>query len=335
MKNLNYFITKKKIPSNTRLRYLITIPCVNREERNAINVIDKTFEIFDNSGLFNSNIDISILLFESGSNNTNYLKCIDTYKIKYPSTMINIIYSNKSLNGISNTFKMFFYIKKLPLHLFDFIIWMDDDIYVCKNFIKNADAWIKNYANYSLFSSLYVPYNTFLIKDKKDVQMANLPGFYGTCCTIFKPRLANFVIPFWYDSHFEEFNYNPDTRFRDSVRKYFPSVKRICVSFPSLVEHMNIGSAIKEKKDVKIGHKAKFFIGIDNDPKFYNDDNIFGISEQKSNNKLNDESNDKTKDDKTKDKSKDDKTKDDKTKDESKDDKTKENDIKIWTNYMH
>jgi hypothetical protein len=33
---------------------------------------------------------------------------------------------------------------------------------------------------------------------------------------------------------------------------------------------MNIGSAIKMKKEVKIGHKAKFFIGCDKDPMVYN-----------------------------------------------------------------
>ena len=274
MIDTNYFISKKKIQSDVKLNYLLTIPCVNREERNAINVIDKTFECFEKSGLFNSDINIHILLFESGSKDVSYLNFIDIYKEKYctvdnSNIKIEVIYSNLPLNGVSNTFKMFFYINKISNSLYDYVMWMDDDIFVCKNFIKNADTWIKNYANFSLFSSLYVPYNSFLIKNKKYVQLANLPGFYGTCCTIFKPRLARYILPFWNNEHFDNFNYNPDARFRDCLRKYFPNEKRICVSFPSLVEHMNIGSSIDKHKKINTGHKAKFYIGCENDLLLY------------------------------------------------------------------
>lgn len=276
MQSINQFITKQKIPYTTKLKYLITIPCVNREERNAINVIDKTFESFEKSGLFDTDINLTIILFESGSKNLSYLDFIQTYITKYCSgestKKIEISYSSISLNGISNTLKMFFYINKLPQETYDFIIWMDDDIFVCKNFIKNADIWIKNYANFSVFSSLYVPYNSSPIQNRKFVQLANLPGFYGTCCTIFKPKLSKYVIPHWYDAHFERFEYNPDTRFRDSVRRNFPFAHKICVSYPSLVQHMNIGSAIKQKKKVNKGHKTLNFIGEMNDPELYIND---------------------------------------------------------------
>ena len=269
MNKIDYFITKKKIPYNTKLKYLITIPCVNREERNAINVIDKTFEIFEKSGLFksdNDNYEVSIMLFESGSNDTSYLNFLE----KYNNNKVKLIYSSMKLDGNSNTLKMFYTISKLPLNLYDFIIWMDDDIFVCDNFMKNADAWIKQYSNYSLFSSLYVPYDSTPVIARKHLHLSNLPAFYGTCCTIFKPLLSKYVLPHWYNYHFNKFNYNPDVRFRESLRKEFPNANKICVSYPSLVEHMNIGSAIKMKKETKIGHKAKFFIGCDKDPMIYN-----------------------------------------------------------------
>ena len=100
---INYFITKKKIPSDTKLKYLITIPCVNREERNAVNIIDKTFENFEKSGLFSSDIDVSIILFESGSNDKSYLNFLE----KYNTQKIKVIYSDAKLDGNSNTLKMF------------------------------------------------------------------------------------------------------------------------------------------------------------------------------------------------------------------------------------
>jgi len=266
MIHLDYFINKKIIPRDTNLKYLITIPCVNRSERNAINVIDRTFESFKKSGMFDSDINFTIMLFESGSKDTSYLDFINDYNMK---NNIHIIKSELPLNGNSNTLRMFYYLNKLQDNLYDFVIWMDDDVFVCNKFLENADAWVKNYANFSLFSSLYVPYNSFPIKGREHVQLANLPGFYGTCCTIFKPKLSKFVIPLWYNQHFEKFNYNPDTRFRDGIKQHFPNAKQICVSYPSLVQHMNIGSAIKQKTVVKQGHKTKTFIGEDNDPKFY------------------------------------------------------------------
>lgn len=287
MTSINYFINNKKIDHGVKLRYLIAIPCVNRAERNAVNVIERTFESFKKAGMFESDIYFKICLFESGSRDTSYLDFIKNY-MPYNSTEtetdtdidiikinkqnnydIEILYSSIPLNGNSNTLKMFFYLNKLSENSYDFVIWMDDDVYVCKKFLENADTWIKNYANFSLFSSLYVPYNSFPISNKKFVQMANLPGFYGTCCTIFKPKLSKYVIPTWYNPHFEKFSYNPDTRFRDGLRKHFPQAHKICVSYPSLVQHMNIGSAIKQKTKVNQGHMTKNFIGEENDPLYY------------------------------------------------------------------
>ena len=268
--NLNFFITNQQIPQNKKLKYLITIPCVNRMERNAINVIDKTFEEFEKSNMFDSNINenisFDIMLFESGSRDTSYLNFIQGYKQK---VNISVLYSNSPLNGVSNTLRMFLYIKQLPENYYDFIIWMDDDVFVCQNFMKNADTWIKNYANFSIFSSLYVPYNSTFVYSKKYLNLAHLTDFIGTCCTIFKPQLAQHIIPNWYNPHFEQFKYNPDTRFRDSVRRKFPTVKKICVSFPSIVEHMNIGSSIYMNKNINKGHKAKNYVGSHHDPQYY------------------------------------------------------------------
>ena len=258
---INSFITKKVIPQNENLKYLIAIPCVNRLERNAVNVIDRTFESFEKSGLFESNIQVDICLFESGSKDKTYLDCINKYK-QYKN--IQIIDTNLKLNAVSNTLRMMYFISKLKKDLYDYVLWMDDDIYVCKNFILNADIWIKRYANFSIFSSLYVPYASTPVN--KYLALSNISHFYGTCCTVFKPSLSKYVLNNWYNNHFEKFQYNPDTRFRDSIKLHFPTAKRICVSYPSFVEHMNIGSSIRMKKVENNGHKSKLFIGEDVDP---------------------------------------------------------------------
>jgi len=44
---MNKIITNKVIPFDKDLNYLIVIPCVNRDERNAVNIIDDTFLGFE------------------------------------------------------------------------------------------------------------------------------------------------------------------------------------------------------------------------------------------------------------------------------------------------
>ncbi len=265
---MNNIITNKVIEKDEKLKYLICIPCVNRQERDALNIIDKTFEGFEKSGMFNSNIDFDIILFESGSIDKSYLNFIEEYKSKYKKNIF-ISESKMRQNANTNTFRMFLYIKKIPKNYYNFIIWMDDDVFVCDKFIENADAWIKKYANFSYFSSLYVPYRTYFIKGSLNVQHADLSNFYGTCCTIFKQDVVNLPIQHWFWKHFELFNFNPDARFRDSIRRKNIGLKKICVSHPSLVQHMNVGSSIYKNKNINKGHKCNNFIGIDIDPKFY------------------------------------------------------------------
>jgi len=266
---MNTIITNKVIPFQHILNYLIVIPCVNREERNALNVIDKTFEGFEKSGLFESSIQFHIMLFESGSQDISYLESVKTYTNKYPGK-INIIYSNTKLNGVTNTYRMFDYIYKMTNKTkIDFIIWMDDDVFVCKKFIENADAWIKKFGNFSFFSSLYVPYKSSPITKDPHIHHASLPGFFGTCCTIFKPQILKYPLAQWFHQHHELFKFNPDVRFRESIRKYFFHVQKMCVSYPSLVQHMNIGSSIYQNKETNKGHSCNNFIGEENDPKFY------------------------------------------------------------------
>jgi hypothetical protein len=256
------FITKNVISKETVLNYLIIIPCVNRLERNAVNIIERTFQSFENGGVFTSKIKYDLLLLESGSYDLSYLYFLNKIIEKYPNLNIQLSRSPVPLDGYGNTYRMFYYIDKNKYN-YDYVIWMDDDIYVCKNFLENADSWIKKYANFSLFSSLYVPYKSVMIRGQKYCQLASLPTFFGTCCVVLKPGLAKYMLP-----HFMSFTGYPDFRFRKSILHYFPGISGIVVSYPSLVQHIGIGSSIYKHKKTT-GHKAKNFIGEDKDPKYY------------------------------------------------------------------
>ncbi len=229
----------KIIPKSKKLKYLICIPCVNRLERSNIhNVIHHTFHNFEHGNMFQSLISFDIILFESGSKDISYLDFINDYKSKYTNININIITSDTQLDGFTNTHRMFNHIHNNNLsNIYDFIIWMDDDIFVCKKFMENTDSWIKKYGNSSIFCSLYSPFPTFPVKNDPFANYAHIHNYYGSCCTIFKPILAKFIIPLFFHKYGK-----PDSKFRRSVEHFFPNQKIILVTPFSLVQHMNIGS---------------------------------------------------------------------------------------------
>ncbi len=269
---MNKIINLKPIPKNKKLKYAICITCVNREEKGHKNIIEDTFKSFENGGMFESKIDIEFLLFESGSKSIDYLNFLDKYKEKYSNLKIKIIENTFPLDGFTNTHRMFLYLTKFEKELkennkledlYDFILWMDDDIWVCKKFLENMDAWVKRFANFTIFSSLYVPFITFPMKNNNLAHSAYIYNYFGSCCTIFKPQLAKYII-----THFFEKVGKPDSKFRRSIEHYFPGSNKILVSSVSLVQHMNAGSVNHADNKGYKGHSAKNFVGFI-DPKIY------------------------------------------------------------------
>ncbi len=270
--DLSKIYSRKIINYEEKLKYLFVMPCVNRLERNAIQVIDKTFENFEKNKLFDNleNVEWKFLLLESGSKDIRYLDSILPYIQKYLN-QINIIYSQTPLDGPKNIYRIFDIASKLKESEYDFIIWMDDDIVVCENFLKNCDYWIRNYMNFTLFGSLYSPYHSFDVPklNSSICKQSYIRSYHGSCCTIFKPRLAKYILPLFFKPQMLRNVVEPDLRFRESIMKFFPQIQFFLVSYPSLVYHLNIGSAIYGHSNVKKGHQCREFIGTSNDPKWY------------------------------------------------------------------
>ncbi len=270
--DLQKLYNRQIIPFSQKLKYLFIMPCVNRLERNAIQVIDKTFDNFEKNKLFDTveNVEWKFLLLESGSKDLSYLNSILPYLENYKNN-INIIYSQSPLDGPKNIFRIFDIALKLKEDEFDFIIWMDDDIVVCENFLKNCDYWIRNYMNFTIFGSLYSPYHSFPVPNLNSniCKQSYVRSYHGSCCTIFKPILAKYIVPLFFKTNLLRNVVEPDLRFRESIMKFFPNIQFFLVSYPSLVYHLNIGSAIYGHKQVKKGHQCREFIGTSNDPKWY------------------------------------------------------------------
>jgi hypothetical protein len=273
--DLSNFYSRQKIPMIQKLKYLFVMPCVNRLERNAIQVIEKTFENFETNKLFDNlpNVEWKFILFESGSKDLSYLNPILPFVEKYKN-QIQIIFSQSPLDGPKNIFRIFDMAHKIDKNECDFIIWMDDDILVCQNFLKNCDFWIRNCMNFTIFGSLYSPYHSFPIQnfDSSSIcRQSYVRSYHGSCCTIFKPALAKYIIPLFFKTNLLRNVVEPDLRFRESIMKFFPNIQNFLVSYPSLVYHLNIGSAIYGHKQIKKGHQCREFIGVDKDPKWYID----------------------------------------------------------------
>ncbi len=269
---MNKIINLRPIPKNKKLKYLICITCVNREEKGHKNIIEDTFESFEEGGMFESKIDTEYILFESGSKNLDYLNFIEKYKEKYPNVKIQILNNSFPLDGFTNTHRMFLHLSKLDNelkennkleNLYDFILWMDDDIWVCKKFLENMDAWVKRFANFSIFSSLYIPFITFPMKNNNLAHHAFIYNYFCSCCSIFKPQIAKYVVPYFFSKVGK-----PDSKFRRCIEHHFPRMNKILVSSVSLVQHMNAGSVNHSDNNGYKGHWAKNFVGK-RDPQIY------------------------------------------------------------------
>ncbi len=85
--DLQKIYTLRRIGEDELCTYTVMIPCVNRTERGAINVIDKTFDNFEENGYFDEipNVNIQFYLLESGSKDLSYLAALKPYLDKYPN----------------------------------------------------------------------------------------------------------------------------------------------------------------------------------------------------------------------------------------------------------
>lgn len=249
------------------MRYLICIPCVNREEKaNVKNVIHITFKSFEDGGIFQQKkVPFDIFLFESGSKNLDYLQFLDEYRQKYPHIQIRVFTNDFPLDGYTNTHRMFLHLSQMEKETnpYDYVMWMDDDILVCKRFMENVDGWMRKFGHKSIFSSLYVCYPSFPTQIHPSVHYSHIHNYYGSCCTIFRPPLSR-AIP----QHFFNKVGKPDSKFRRCIEHFFPNHRTILVPNVSFVQHLNAGSVNHAGTQYK-GHKSHNFIGVRRDPKFW------------------------------------------------------------------
>ncbi len=250
-----------------RTKYLIAIPCVNRSEKGVPNVIHITFRSFEDGGLFRSKVPFDIFLFESGSQSIDYLDFINEYRTKYPNVKINIITNDFPLDGYTNTHRMFLHFNKMiqdeTMKEYNYVMWMDDDILVCKRFLENTDGWMRKFGHKSIFTSLYVCYPSFPAKIHPSVNYSYIHNYYGSCCTIFAPFLSKCV-----PQYFFSMVGKPDSKFRRCVEKFFPRQTTILVPKVSFVQHLNAGS-VNHAGTKYGGHWSHNFIGVNKDPKYW------------------------------------------------------------------
>lgn len=247
-----------------RWKYLLCLLCVNRQEKGCQNIIRYTFQSLENGGLFKTNIDWEMNIYESGSTDLSYLDFLQEYREKYPHVKIELKTNPFPLDGFTNTHRMFMDLSQMEQNRYDYVLWMDDDIVVCKKFMENMHGWMRTYGKKSLFTSLYVCYPSFPSKISPQVHWANIYNYYGSCCTIFKPQLAQYVI-----QHFFSKVGKPDSKFRRCMEHFFPQHTTILVPRVSLVQHMNMGSVNHANNKHYKGHRSHNFVGVNQDPKFY------------------------------------------------------------------
>lgn len=245
-------------------KYVISILAYNRSDLGNDNLIKESMISLYKSGLFESNIDFKLLLHDSGSLDMEYL---EEYK-NLPNVIIKKC--KQSTNQLVNAHSMLSYINN-NIEC-DYIIYMEDDILFCKNWLENIDNWIhKHEENTDLIFSFYSPYLDTLIEyeNNKDIDMwkYNIEKFYGAQCLAFKPdKILSILSIFNKSDLYPKNNGIGIPGFTDMLiqnwLKNNSEKSFIKCSVPNLIQHMNIASSYGTT-----GHKSLCFFGEDVDPR--------------------------------------------------------------------
>lgn len=241
------------------MKYAIVMTVCNRSELGGGDTLDKTMNSLKNSGLWESGIDFTLLLHDTGSDNKTYL---DKYK-NLPNTIIECNKNREMM--LINVINMLVYTKEhIPC---DYIVYLEDDIIFCKNWIQNVDAWLNKNVDYdNWFVSFFYPYP----KEDFKSQVIKLPSekYYGTqCLGIMRSKLESLI------NHFDAKNKEGYQTGQDMfIREWLVlgnNSEFIKFSNPSLIQHQNLQSTLSTSVSELI---SDLFVGEDQDPKFYTEE---------------------------------------------------------------
>lgn len=236
-------------------KYIMAMTVCNRLEKNGTPTLDLTIDSLKKSGLWQSKIDFTLVLHDSGSVDTSYLD-------KYESLPNVLVVKSKEKAGIlKNAVLMLKYIcKNLQA---DYILYIEDDILFCKNWIENLDHWTRSYIRPADWCfSFYCPYE-HLSPFGLNIFNWRLDSFYGTqCFGVPFDKLAS-LTDFFEKKNKEGYERGNDMFLSEWIR-ISSRKESIKTSYPSIVQHMAIGSTLDS-----YAHKSPSFLGEDIDPKFY------------------------------------------------------------------
>ena len=241
--------------------YIFAMTVCNRIESGGINHLDTTIASLRASGLWDSGIDFVLLLHDTGSKDQSYLdkyvgqeNCIvvkPKEKLGQQDNMVAMLqYANDNLGGSKD----------------DYVLFLEDDILFCDNFISNLDVWVKKHVvDEDIFQSFYVPYTQSQENIAKGIdEQFLLRHFYGAQALGFKYHRLSSLLAWLKMSRSSNGKWTAlnDLLIRAWVETFGkPTMK---VSAPPLTQHLNTGSSLHTPT-----HQAPNFTG--KDPCFFSE----------------------------------------------------------------
>ena len=235
------------------MKFCISMITIDRGMVGRKNYLGETMESFLASGLWDSSVEFEFHLFDGGSEDRQYIRPWANMfnKIHYPTYRIapKINAGRAMMIGADTDC--------------DWVIFCEDDITVCKNFLKGAAAWLEKYAaeQYRVVA-LYCPYMEVTWNQEQGEPYWEYPvqSFYGTQCIAVRrgdaERIGHYVLS---EKNFEQAGQGYDLIMKAWHKETYPDLQVLQASVPSFVQHIGEDSFINPGRF----HACKSFPGND------------------------------------------------------------------------
>lgn len=246
------------------MRIGIVMVTIDREKTGRKNYISDTLWDIHRSGLTCSNTPYVFHLFDGGSKSLEYI--VGSYR----RSVFNVLWESEvKLAPNVNVGRALVFGGQLDV---DWVLFLEDDIEFCKNFLDGVAWWLGHYAGtkHRLFT-FYTPYREILTEYNKILECSNninvstweypVDKFYGTQAFAVRPREAQSIGEYLVNLPYPTSGYDIEIQNWAKANPIQKEPENFLSSVPCFVQHIGEQSVLFN--DPKRFHQTSGFIGKD------------------------------------------------------------------------
>lgn len=260
------------------LKYYCSIITFNRKENfsNLPDYLDMTITSLKKSGFFESTIDATLFLNDSGPKEKSHIikyennpKIQCFYLEQFPKFEVHVGYSEIVKKANYNAFLA---LERSLDYDYEWFIFMEDDLEFCNRFIESVDLYIQDWITSSdRLISFYTPYEQVeaCYKQKVHAWKYRVGDFYGAQCFAIRKVDVGYLL-----NHLKKlfipnspWGLAVDINLKHWLWDNYPAYNFFVASVPSFVQHKGNMSSLSSHQHVAQSYKGEQWTY---DRKYYN-----------------------------------------------------------------